>query len=86
MISVHALQFRRWGDEYVVYNSLSGDTHLLSSTAAHALIELQRAPADAAILAEMLSPMLQTELNEELTLDIEQLLAELNSLALIEPA
>lgn len=84
VISGHALHFRSWEDELVVYNSLSGDTHLLGSAAAHVLLKLRQAPADAASLAESLAPLLQTDLDEELALEIEQLLADLDSLALIE--
>ncbi|MFN3397448.1 MAG: HPr-rel-A system PqqD family peptide chaperone [Sulfurimicrobium sp.] len=84
MISGHALHFRSWGDESVVYNSLSGDTHLLGLAAAHVLLKLQQAPSDAVALAESLAPVLQTGFDEELVLETERLLAELDRLALIE--
>ena len=84
MISGHALHFRSWNDEFVVYNSLSGDTHLLGSAAAHVLLKLQQAPSDAIILAESLASLLQTNFDEELALEMAHLLADLDRLALIE--
>lgn len=84
LISDHALHFRSWNDEFVVYNSLSGDTHLLGATAAHALLELRKAPSDAVALAASLAPLMQAEMNNELVFQIDQLLADLDKLALIE--
>lgn len=83
LISNQALQFRFWDDEFVVYNSISGDTHLLGSTAAHILLKLQQAPSNATALTEALAP-LHTELDEELVFQVEHILAELDTLALIE--
>ena len=84
LMSDQALQLRSWDDEFVVYNNLSGDTHLLGSAAAHVLLELQKAPLDAINLSESLAPLLQAETDEELALQIEHLLADLDKLALIE--
>lgn len=84
VISDHALHLRSWGNEFVVYNSLSGDTHLLGSTAASVLSALQQAPSDAVTLAKSLAAMLKTEMDEAFTLQVDQLLAELDTLSLIE--
>ena len=84
VISEHALHFCSWGDEFIVYNSLSGDTHLLGLTAAHVLLTLQQTPSDVTKLAESLAPMLQTKMDDELVFQIDHLLAELDTLALIE--
>ncbi|TAN75819.1 MAG: HPr-rel-A system PqqD family peptide chaperone [Gallionella sp.] len=84
LISDHAFCFRSWNDEFVVYNSLSGDTHLLGLAAAQILLELQQAPSDAITLATSLAPLLQAEIGEEFSLQIEHLLADLDKLALIE--
>jgi PqqD family protein of HPr-rel-A system len=84
VISNDALHFRSWDDEVVVYNSLSGDTHLLGSTAAQILLNLQEAPSDAASLAESLAPFFQIAPGADLPLQIGELLADLNALALIE--
>lgn len=83
-MSDQALQLRSWNDEFVVYNNLSGDTHLLGLAAAHVLLELQKAPLDAINLSESLAPLLQAGTDEEIALQIEHLLADLDKLALIE--
>lgn len=68
------------------YNKLSGDTHLLGSTAANILLELQKLPSNALFLVEALAPRLQAEMvtHEEFSFQIEHLLDELNTLGLIE--
>lgn len=75
-----------WDDEWVFYNKLSGDTHLLGSTATQILLKLQQSPSNAQFLVEALSPRLQAEMvtHEEFSFQIEYLLDELNSLGLIE--
>jgi PqqD family protein of HPr-rel-A system len=84
VISDSALHFRFWEDEFVVYNSLSGDTHLLGTTAAQILLKLQQAPSNATSLSESLAPLLHAEMDDELVIQIEQILADLDTLALIE--
>jgi PqqD family protein of HPr-rel-A system len=84
VIPNEALHFRTWGDEVVVYNSLSGDTHLLGSATAQILLNLQKAPSDVATLADSLAPFFQVAPGADLPLQIDQLLCELNALALIE--
>lgn len=80
-----ALQLRAWDDEFVVYNNLSGDTHLLGSAAAQVLLKLQQGPSDAITLARSLALLLQVEImDESLAPQIEKLLADLNALALVE--
>jgi len=84
LMTDQALQFRCWDDEFVVYNSLSGDTHLLDSTAAQILLKLQQAPSDATSLSESLAPLLHAEMDDELVIQIEQILSDLDTLVLIE--
>ena len=84
LISDQALHFRFWDDEFVVYNSLSGDTHLLGSTAAQILLKLQQAPSDSTTLAESLAPLLNDERDDEFVVQVEHILADLDTLALIE--
>ena len=49
-----ALRFRQFDDEFVLFNDLSGDTHLLGDSAMHILSELQRGPATGqALLASL---------------------------------
>ena len=83
-MSDQALHFRCWNNEFVVYNSLSGDTHLLDEAAAHILLELQQAPADVVMLAASVASILQIEMSDEWVSQIGQILADLDGLSLIE--
>jgi len=49
------LSWRHWDDEVVVYNSLSGQTHLLDGFSAAVLAEIERAPATVDALAGRLA-------------------------------
>jgi PqqD family protein of HPr-rel-A system len=84
VISSSALHFRSWDDDFIVYNGLSGDTHLLGSTAAQILLKLQQAPSTAIALSESIAPLMQAEMDNELVFHIENILADLDTLALIE--
>ncbi|MEQ1742529.1 MAG: HPr-rel-A system PqqD family peptide chaperone [Candidatus Nitrotoga sp.] len=85
VISDQALHFRSWGGELIVYNSLSGDTHLLGSVAAQILLRLQQVPSDFISLVESLTSLLQTEMmGEPLEPQLVNILADLKALALIE--
>ena len=48
------LQYRQWDGECVLYNDLSGDTHLLGDGAIELLLALRRAPATRGALAAIL--------------------------------
>ena len=76
--------FRSWDDEFVVYNGATGDTHLLGTVAAQVMLKLQQTPMDAVSLAEWVAPLLQTEPDDELVFVIEQILADFDSLGIIE--
>lgn len=83
--SDQSLYVRSWGDEVVVYDGLSGDTHLLDSVAAKILLRLQHAPSDVGSLARSFGPLLQTERSDEsLESWLDNILADLNAIALIE--
>lgn len=84
VISSEALHFCSWGDEFIVYNSLSGDTHLIGAVAAHVLSRLQEAPSKTAVLAESLAPLLHADFDEELVSETEHLLTDLVRLELVE--
>lgn len=71
------LPHRGWGGDYVVYNSLSGDTHLLTAEAMALLLALRDAEADAAALARRLALPAAD--------DAADLLADLQELDLVEP-
>ncbi len=79
------LYLHSWdNEEYVVYNSLTGDTHLLNLTAGRLLLELQQSPTDTLTLANLVTPTNQTEPGTQHKLEIEHILEELSALNLIE--
>lgn len=79
-----AFLFRAWDDEVVVYDALSGDTHIIDATAARILQALQQAPSDVPTLAQLLAMQLQCEPGEELNHDIESVLSDMAALSLVE--
>ena len=82
-----ALHLNSWDNkEYVVYNSLTGDTHLLNLTAGQLLLKLKQSPADTTTLANLVAPIdqNQTEPAIQHKLEIEHILEELSTLNLIE--
>jgi PqqD family protein of HPr-rel-A system len=85
-ISTQAVYLRSWDDEFVIYNRLSGDTHLLGAAAGHILTALQRAPSDETSLTESLCKSLHAEPSPDMSLQIQAVLADLHKLALIEEA
>ena len=83
-ISDPAYNVRSWGDEFVVFNTLSGDTHLLGVTAAQILSQLHQTPSTTSALITSLGTLWQVEPNKEFAEQIEPILADLHTLALIE--
>lgn len=80
------LRYREWQGEYVLYNDLSGDTHLFSESAIHLLYTLKNAPAGEAALAAGLRAEFDDEGDEIDDAAVAGLLAQLAALALIEAA
>lgn len=77
---------RCWDDEFVVYNSVSGDTHLLGTAAGYILEQLQAAPSDEVSLADSLCKVALAEPSAELSLQVRTILADLHKLELIKQA
>jgi PqqD family protein of HPr-rel-A system len=77
------LAFREWDGEAVLYNDLSGNTHLLDGAAIDVLQALRSEPCDAVALAARLAGSFGAGADELLP-DIEDMLAELARLDLIE--
>ena len=80
-----ALCWKQWHDGTLVFNALSGNTHLLNPTAAMVLRALEQRPANAVELAEQLASQIGVEADEELATQVETLLSNLDELGLIEP-
>jgi PqqD family protein of HPr-rel-A system len=64
LVPGQSLRFRQFDDEFVVYNDLSGDTHLLGDSAAHLLSVLQQGPAASAALLDSLAAAHGAVLNQ----------------------
>jgi PqqD family protein of HPr-rel-A system len=79
-----SLAFREWDGEAVLYNDLSGSTHLLDGAAIDVLQALRPAPATAAALAAALAERFECD-PAELPALIDELLASLAGLDLVEP-
>ena len=75
------LRHRSWdGEDFVLYNNLSGDTHLLDAAAIEVLSALQRGAAVAAGLAATL----QLDQDADSAAMLAGLLAELRALSLVD--
>ena len=84
LIPGQSLQFRTWDGESVLYNDLSGDTHLLGDSAIHLLLALQASAQEQHALVDSLCAAFQVERDEEAEHEAASLLAELSALSLIE--
>lgn len=76
------LHHRDWGDESVLYDNLSGDTHLLEASALQVLLALRTCAASESALRATLCAAL--ELDDEEASHIPALLEDLRGLRLIE--
>ena len=79
------LHWQSWGDEFVVYNSGSGDTHLLDPVAAEALQSLERQPVDLSELGRSVAEALEINLDDKLSAYLERLVSDFHRLGLVEP-
>lgn len=77
-----SLAWRAWDGECVLYNDLSGDTHLLTEDALLLLQAVQRGPCDEAGLAAQLNADYPEA--DVSAADVGALLAQLQSLSLVE--
>ena len=78
------LRSHEWQGEYVLYNDLSGDTHLLTDSALHLLNALRTHAADEGALAAGLRAEFDAADGEVADAEVAALLRELEALALIE--
>ena len=78
------LRLRSWEDEAIVYNDLSGDTHLLSAIAVDVLTRLQAQSVDEAGLAAQCAADWQLPDDADLRTHLHELLMTLQGLSLVE--
>ena len=83
-IDDNALQLRFLDGEFVVYNALSGDLHVLDDRAGHILQALQQAPADVLSLVQRFAREWQCEPDDDLLREIEMTVSDMHALALVE--
>jgi PqqD family protein of HPr-rel-A system len=81
-----SLRYRQWQGESVLYNDLSGDTHLLADVSVHVLLALQAGPLSQRALAAGVRAEFDAADGEVDDAMLAELLDELQKLALIEPA
>lgn len=75
-----------WSDCAVVYNTLSGETHVLNALAAAALLALLERPTTARALAQDLARDLPSAPLDAWDREVEAALAGMEALGLIEAA
>ena len=79
------LLWRSWDEELVVFDPLSGDTHVLNPLAAEVLQVLESQAMDGEGLSQHLALAMDTQPNDTLRKHIQLLLTKFVSLGLIEP-
>jgi PqqD family protein of HPr-rel-A system len=78
------LTWRSWGDEYVVFNAQTGDTHLLDTVGREGLLCFEEACLDQAEICRRLATRLEIEPDEQLGDYVGKLLARFSQLGLVE--
>lgn len=81
-----ALRIRAWDDEYVVFNPLSGHTHVLDLVSGFIIDTLTLAPTSTGMLCERVAHWLELDPDAALIAKVQGLLAALADQGLIEPA
>ncbi|MCP5158109.1 MAG: HPr-rel-A system PqqD family peptide chaperone [Gammaproteobacteria bacterium] len=80
------LRWRRWDDQFIVFNAASGQTHYLSELAVTVFELLQQRSFNAATLIQCLTNHYDDFCPDEDTrIHLDTLLASLDDLGLIEP-
>jgi len=75
-----------WGDESIVYNPRSGETHQLNELAVEALKIMQAQSVSLTSLTHEICAVFLVEDQADLTNQLVRLIGQLDSLGLIEPA
>lgn len=86
VVAGQSLVFREWEGEAVLYNDLSGSTHLLDGAAIDLLTALRERPADSAALASQLAARFGSGADDaDFLAEIDDMLDALARLDLVEP-
>lgn len=84
--SPESIHIKKWGNEAVVYDALSGNTHLVGAAAAQILAQILASPSDAVFLTQTLFPDASQRLENNAREKVESILAQLAGIALISSA
>jgi PqqD family protein of HPr-rel-A system len=79
------LMWKSWGEDIVVYNFASGNTHLLTPIAAQVLKLIEARPRNCSEIARELSGAVTVSLDDEITQEVQNLLLSLDELGLAHP-
>ena len=83
---LRSLHWRQFGDEWVLFDEGSGDTHRMDVLSAVVLMCLGDSPCDLAKLSEQVAAETDLPLGEELTRAVAAVVEKFAGLELIEPA
>src|SRR5262245_12790415 len=81
-----SLHWKIWDDHCVVFNSASGQTHLLDPVPALLLRQIDDGCSDFVELISRTTELLEVDLTPEVRRALEQTLEQLDNLGFIEPA
>lgn len=79
------LTWRQWDGDYVVYNPVSGDTHILDIVTGEILRGLATGPASEEEIARRMAAFLEVEKDDALNEAALTMVEKLDELGLIEP-
>ena len=77
--------WRNWDGDYVVFGSLSGETHILDIVSGKALERIMERPSSVPEIRSDIADFLEVENDEELASAVAKILQRLEDAALIEP-
>jgi PqqD family protein of HPr-rel-A system len=81
-----SFHWRRWGDEWLIFDEGSGDTHHMDGVSAVVLMCLDAAPCDLSELSEQVSVETDLPQGEDLSRAVASVVERFSGLGLIEPA
>ena len=79
------LAIRSWGDDYMVFNPLSGHTHVLDYVGGLMVRTLSASERTSAELHQLVATELDLPPSDDLDAQVDQVLAQLDENGLIEP-
>lgn len=84
ILEADVLHWEKWGEQYALYDSLSGETHLLPEFSARVLQHLSVRPCTADVLALALCEDSGETCEQTFVEHVSQLLAQLQAVGLTE--